>query len=89
METGNTKGSAFNKNTIQDPENRHDVKYDNDVANDWRRGGGKGGATGKPGFDRGNAWRMKDSNDWHSGHDAADIRRPEPVAANEKQKRNS
>ena len=38
--------------------------YFNDIADDWRRGGGKGGATGKPSFDRGNAWRMKDFNDW-------------------------
>jgi hypothetical protein len=51
METGNTKGSAFNKNTVQDPENKHDVGYDSDVAGDWRRGGGKQGAEGKPSFD--------------------------------------
>ena len=41
------------------------------------RGGGKGGATGKPSFDRGNAWRMKDFNHWGSGHDPATIRKPE------------
>ena len=40
METGNAKGSAYNKNTNQDPEDKHDDKagYDNDVpADSWLR----------------------------------------------------
>jgi hypothetical protein len=69
--------AAFSENTVQDPEDRHDRRYNNDAPNDWRLGGNED-ATGKPSFDRGNAWRMKDSNDWHSGHDPATIRKPEP-----------
>jgi hypothetical protein len=57
------RGGAFNSNVVQDPENRHDVRYDNTVADDWRRGGGKGGATGKPGFDFGASYRRKDGGD--------------------------
>jgi hypothetical protein len=60
----------------QAPEDRHASNYNNDVADDWRRGGGKGGATTKPSFDKSNAWRMKDSNNWHSGSDPAVIRKP-------------
>jgi hypothetical protein len=87
METGNTRGAAFNKPDVQDPEDRHDRRYTGDVADDWRRGGGKGGATGKPGYDHGGAWRMKDSNDWHSGHDKVEFVKPEPVAPSAHQKR--
>ena len=57
-----TKDEVFNKNTNQAPANMHDTKYDND-ASGWVRGA-KGeptckneDATGKPGFDKGNAWR--------------------------------
>jgi hypothetical protein len=60
----------------QAPEDQRAAGYHNDVADNWLRGGGKGGATGKPSFDKSNAWRMKDSNDWHSGHDPAVIRKP-------------
>jgi hypothetical protein len=61
----------------QAPEDAHDNKggsYDNDVsANSWLRSDG----TKKPSFDnKGNAWRMKDSNNWNSGHDRAVIRSP-------------
>jgi hypothetical protein len=56
METGNSRG-AFNRNVNQDPENFHDRGYDNDHPNDWVRGRGED-ATGKPAFDRQNAWRQ-------------------------------
>ena len=80
FETGNTRGTAFNKPDVQDPEDRHDRRYTGDVADDWRRGGGKGGATGKPSFDRDNSGRRgrAGSLDWGSGHDPATIRKPEP-----------
>lgn len=41
----------------QAPEDRHGPGYDNDTPNDWRRGGGNGGAEGKPGFDKHKAGR--------------------------------
>lgn len=45
---------VFNEVTVQDPENQHDAKYDNDVpADSWLRSDG----TKKPAFDKGNAWR--------------------------------
>jgi hypothetical protein len=40
METGNARG-AFNKPDIQAPEDFHGPGYSNDVADDWRRGGGR------------------------------------------------
>jgi hypothetical protein len=70
------RGGAFNSNAVQDPENKHDVKYDNQVADDWRRGGGKGQATGKPNFDFGGAWRQKDKSISHGPGDPAVIRSP-------------
>lgn len=56
MESADAK-AAFNKNTNQSPEDRHDDHssprgYHNDTENDWRRGAGRGGAENKPGFDR-------------------------------------
>ena len=36
----------------QSVNDQHSPNYDNDVASDWRRGMGKGQATGKPGFDK-------------------------------------
>jgi hypothetical protein len=60
----------------QAPENAHDNRaghYDNDVSpNSWLRSDG----TQKPSFDKSGAWRMKNSNDWHSGHDEGRIRSP-------------
>lgn len=41
----------------QFPEDKHGAKYDNDVADNWLRGMGKGGAEGKPGFDKGKKGR--------------------------------
>ena len=77
METGNARG-AFNKPDIQAPEDFHGPGYSNDVADDWRRGGGRGGATGKPSFDGDNSWRKgrAGSLDWNSGSDPAVIRSP-------------
>lgn len=51
METGNTRGTAFNKNTVQDPEDKHDDKagYDNDTSG-WIKGAGEV-ATRMPHFD--------------------------------------
>jgi hypothetical protein len=61
----------------QAPEDRHAPNYNNDCQNDWLRGGGEN-ATGKPGYDKGSSWRLKDKgNDWNSGHDEARIRKPE------------
>lgn len=56
------KGTAHNSHENQDPEDRHDAKYDND-ATGWVRGakgeptGKNEDATGKPFFDKDNAWR--------------------------------
>jgi hypothetical protein len=50
LESGNTRGTAFNRNVNQDPEDKHDDKaqYANDVpANSWLRSDG----ARKPGFD--------------------------------------
>ena len=78
MESASARDTAFNKNTNQAPEDQHSPGYSNDVANDWRRGGGVGGATGKPGFDKGQSYRRSDRGDnWNSGHDPAIIRKPE------------
>jgi hypothetical protein len=74
METGNTRG-AFNKPDIQDPQNKHDTGYSNDVpANSWLRSDG----TRKPSFDRDNSWRKgrEASLDWGSGSELAVIRSP-------------
>jgi hypothetical protein len=38
---------------LGDANNLQGPGYSNDVANDWRRGGGASGAEGKPNFDRG------------------------------------
>jgi hypothetical protein len=58
----------------QDPADRHASNYSNDVpANSWVRSDG----TKKPSFDKSGAWRMKESNNWNSGHDPAVVRRPE------------
>ncbi len=79
----------------QMPEDQHDNRgghYDNQVsANSWIRGGGKGGATGKPGFDFGASYRRKDGgNDWHSqtGPDKVEFVKPEPVTTNKQQRQN-
>lgn len=37
----------------QCPEDKHGPGYSNPTPDDWRRGGGPGGATGKPDFDKG------------------------------------
>jgi hypothetical protein len=44
----------------QAPEYQHDQNYDNDVAHGWLTGhdGSAESATGKPGFDKSNAWRQ-------------------------------
>jgi hypothetical protein len=74
-----SKGPALRNNRPQDIEDQHSPNYSNEVSNDWRRGGGQGGATGKPGFDKGHSYRRADKgNNWGSGHDPATIRRPEP-----------
>lgn len=36
----------------QNPMDRHEVGYDNDVGPNWLRGMGKGEAEGKPSFDK-------------------------------------
>ena len=52
METGNTKGSAFNKNTVQDPENKHDVgvrlRRCGRLAQRWRQARCRGQAVIRP-----------------------------------------
>jgi hypothetical protein len=57
MESGNTKGSAFNRHVNQSPEDKHDDKagYDNDTSG-WIKGAGED-ATRMPGFDKSNPWR--------------------------------
>jgi hypothetical protein len=70
------RGGAFNSNVNQSPEDRIDVGYHNDVADDWRRGGGKGGATGKPSFDKGNAWRQPDGSISHGLGERGQQRKP-------------
>jgi hypothetical protein len=89
------QGEAWNRNTVQDAENKHDDRssprgYHNDVADDWRRGGGKGGATDKPGFDFGASYRRANKgDDWNSTTQADKVSfvRPEPVGPNAKQMR--
>jgi hypothetical protein len=75
-ESGNSHG-AWNRPDVQDPEDRLDAKYRNDHSDDWVRGRAED-ATGKPGFDRGNSWRLgrEKSLDWHSGSDPAILRKP-------------
>ena len=68
----NTQG-AFNRNDVQDPEDRHDnsrtARYDNDHANNWVRGGGED-ATSKPGYDHNPVWRRANKGDtWNSPGD--------------------
>jgi hypothetical protein len=87
FETGNARDRAFNKPDVQDPEDRHDRDYAGDVADDWRRGGGKGGATGKPSFDRGNAWRQAEGSIHGPPGERGQQRRPEPVTPSAHQKR--
>jgi hypothetical protein len=82
--------TARDQHRNQMPEDQHGPGYDNAVADDWRRGGGKGGATGKPGFDFGASYRRKDGgNDWNSTTQADKVSfvRPEPVTANKQQRR--
>jgi hypothetical protein len=56
METTRARDAAHNYHDNQAPEDFHSPKYNNDHPNDWVRGAGES-ATGKPSFDRGNAWR--------------------------------
>ena len=84
MESAAARNRAFNYHVNQDPVSEHGPGYSNDTSG-WVRGargeptGSNETATNKPsGFDRGNSWRMKDFNNWNSGHDPAVIRRPEP-----------
>jgi hypothetical protein len=82
--------TARDQHRNQMPEDQHGPGYDNAVADDWRRGGGKGGATEKPGFDFGASYRRKDGgNDWNSTTQADKVSfvRPEPVTANKQQRR--
>ena len=76
MESAAANRMAHNTNTNQAPEDFHGPGYDNDHANDWVRGGGKGQATGKPNFDFGGAWRQKDKSISHGPGDPAVIRSP-------------
>lgn len=91
-----SKGPALRNNRPQDVEDRHDDQssprgYYNDVpADSWLRGGGAGGATGKPGFDKGQSYRRADGgNNWHSQTppDKVSFVKPEPVTANKQQRR--
>jgi hypothetical protein len=89
-----SKGPALRNNRPQDVEDRHDDHssprgYWNDTENDWRRGGGKGQATSKPGFDFGGAWRQPGGTIRSAQGDPGVIRRPVggPVTANVKQRR--
>jgi hypothetical protein len=77
METASARDAAFNKNTNQDPIDQLGPKYRADVADDWRRGGGKGGATSRPGFDKSGAWRAGRDGVSHGAGDPAIIRKPE------------
>jgi hypothetical protein len=88
MESASARDTAFNRNTNQAPEDFHDSrKYDNDVADDWRRGGGPGGATSKPSFDKSGASRQADGSIHGPPGNRGQQRRPEPVTANKKQMR--
>ena len=56
---GSSKGDGMGAPTDQstpkaqgDTDNLQGPGYDNNVADDWRRGGGKNGAEGKPGYVR-------------------------------------
>jgi hypothetical protein len=85
-----SKGPALRNNRPQDIEDQHSPNYSNDVSSDdWRRGGGKGGATARPGFDKSGAWRKLDKGDtWGSPSDKVDFVKPEPVTTNKQQRRN-
>jgi len=58
----NKENRVFNENTVQDPEDKHDAKYDND-ASGWVRGAAgvptckNETAEGKPSFDKHKAGR--------------------------------
>jgi hypothetical protein len=77
------ESSPLRDNHVQDAENAHDNRsrpgggslYDNDVSKkSWLQ---NGDVTTKPGFDKGNAWRMKNKgDDWGSGSDPATIQPP-------------
>jgi hypothetical protein len=81
MESAADRATAHNVHTNQAPEDKHGPKYDND-ASGWVRGargeptGNNETATGKPGFDRGNAWRLGRSGVDHGRGDPAIIRKP-------------
>jgi hypothetical protein len=70
--------AARDEHRNQAPEDRHSSNYDQDVADDWRNGGGARGATGKPSFDKSGAWRAGRGGIAHGQGDPAVIRRPEP-----------
>jgi hypothetical protein len=83
LETGNSRG-AFNRNTNQDPENKHDAGYLNDCEG-WVRGAPTGKAPSgnnetaedypQGNFDKGSSWRLKDKA-------TTGIRRPAPTRLN-------
>lgn len=50
---GMTPEDASRPQKLGDSNNLQGPGYDNDVANNWLRGGGKGQAEGKPSFDHG------------------------------------
>ena len=80
FETGNTRGTAFNKPDVQDPEDKHDRKLcrrcRRRLAARRRQGRRNGQAFIRPG----QCWRKgrAGSLDWGSGHDPATVRKPEP-----------
>jgi hypothetical protein len=76
FETSNSRDEAHNRHDNQMPEDFHDRGYNNDHPNDWVRGGGRGGATGKPSFDRGNSWRSPTKSIHSELSDTQPLRRP-------------
>jgi hypothetical protein len=94
FETASAK-AAFNKPDVQDPEDRHDAGYRND-SQGWTRG-----ARGVPtcenetaenypqgNFDKGQSYRRADKgNDWGSGSDTQQQRRPERITTTPHQRR--
>jgi hypothetical protein len=100
FETGNRPGAAFNKDTVQDPEDKPDFSRTsrfNDCSG-WVRGSRSGepsmsgeNGEGKPGYDRGSSWRLgrEKSLNWNSGSDHRDaFVKPERIVVNAKQRRN-
>jgi hypothetical protein len=86
------KGGAFNRNDVQDVEDRHDnsktARYDNQVADNWLRGGHED-ATSKPGYDHDPVWKRANKGDtWNSPGDRTEFVKPERVTVNAKQRRN-